>query len=199
MTSLNNELESNAREIIHWVMSKDAVASCFVKDVFSMSQNENGGGTHQLSFPISNSYQPLHVIGLPYYFLGRVPCRSVSLVAIVVGATAYERRVLYIRESHYLWQYHAIAHFTVDDGTGTIECAFRIDQDKPEGQTSEATSSAQEPKRILATTERHSPPLIPVGSVVKVQGRIHVKHNSREIQGESIGSFYVVSRSTGAF
>ncbi|KAI0254872.1 hypothetical protein BJV78DRAFT_1183480 [Lactifluus subvellereus] len=158
--SLNDEHGSDSlcgdytrEQLIHWVMSKDAVASCFVKDVLSMPESENGG--------------------LPYYFLGRVPCRSVSLVAIVVGAVAYERRVLY----------------TLDDGTGTIECAFRVDQDKPEGKTSKNQAIAplvQEPKRRLATKETPTPPVIPVGSVVKVQGRIHVKHNSREIQGASI-------------
>lgn len=36
--------------------------------------------------------------GLPYYLLGRVPCRSVSLVAIVVEATANENRDLYTRK-----------------------------------------------------------------------------------------------------
>ncbi len=40
--------------------------------------------------------------GLPYYLLGRVPCRSVSLVAIVVEATAYENRLLYTRKPYCL-------------------------------------------------------------------------------------------------
>lgn len=44
----------------------------------------------------------MRATGLPYYLLGRVPCRSVSLIAIVVGAVAYERRVVYTREPYYL-------------------------------------------------------------------------------------------------
>jgi hypothetical protein len=32
-------------QLINWVMSKDAVASCFIKDVLSMSESEHGGGT----------------------------------------------------------------------------------------------------------------------------------------------------------
>jgi hypothetical protein len=50
---VNNEQESSntmfgnhtREQIINWVMSKDAVASCFIKDVLSMSESERGGGT----------------------------------------------------------------------------------------------------------------------------------------------------------
>ena len=56
-TSINDEHGSNGmcggytrEQLIHWVMSKDAVASCFIKDVLSMSESENGGETHLLAF-----------------------------------------------------------------------------------------------------------------------------------------------------
>jgi hypothetical protein len=79
----------------------------------------------------------------------------------------------------------------VDDGTGTIECAFRPDEDKPEGQTSEnrdVAPLAQEVAAVkLAAPPLRSPPLVPVGSVVKVQGKVRVKPHSRDIHGESIG------------
>lgn len=55
------------------------------------------GRTCQLCFAINSS---LRATGLPYYLLGRVPCRSVSFVAIVVGAVAYERRIVYTREPY---------------------------------------------------------------------------------------------------
>jgi len=50
---VNNEQESSntmcgnhtREQIINWVMSQDAVASCFIKDVLSMSESERGGGT----------------------------------------------------------------------------------------------------------------------------------------------------------
>jgi len=137
-------------------------------------------------------FQLLRATGLPYYLLGRVPCRSVSFVAIVVGAVAYERRIVYTREPHYLYAVpHTNAHSTVDDGTGTIECAFRPDEDKPEGQTSEnrdVAPLAQEVAAVkLAAPRLRSPPLVPVGSVVKVQGKVRVKPHSRDIHGESIG------------
>lgn len=168
---VNNEQRSNntckdhnREQLLNWLMSKDAVASCFIKDVLSMSESEHAG--------------------LPHYFLGRVPCRSISLVAVVVGATAYEKRVVYI----------------LDDGTGTIDCAFRISEgedNKPESKTSEVRdrprdvrSSARERTNGLAgttgTSARPEPVVIPVGSVVNVQGKIRVKHNSRELHCDTI-------------
>ena len=65
--------------------------------------------------------------------------------------------------------------FTVDDGTGTVECTFRLDQDDQGGRTS-----------VKQDTQRSSS-LIPVGSVVRVQGRVRAKRNSREVLCESIG------------
>ncbi|KAH9965767.1 hypothetical protein BC827DRAFT_765887 [Russula dissimulans] len=117
----------------------------------------------------------LRATGLPYYLLGRVPCRSVLLVAIVVGAAAYERRLVY----------------TLDDGTGTIECAFRLDESKPESKTSEKQGVAPF-TRVLTdrdkpvTQQRDPSRLIPVGSVVKIQGRVRVKQTFRDIHGDSI-------------
>ena len=90
----------------------------------------------------------------------------------------------------------------MDDGTGTIDCAIRIreGEDIPESKLSEdrdrprdiRSSSAREPTNGLASTStsaRPDPPLIPVGSVVNVQGKIRVKHNSRELQGDTIGPY----------
>jgi hypothetical protein len=56
---LNNEQGSidkcadHTRELIHWVMSKHAVASCFIKDVLSMSESESAGRAHRLAFLFS--------------------------------------------------------------------------------------------------------------------------------------------------
>jgi hypothetical protein len=91
----------------------------------------------------------------------------------------------------------------VDDGTGTIECAFRISEgeDKPESKTSEVRdrprdvrSSAREQANGLASTSARPDPVIPVGSVVNVQGKIRVKHNSRELQGNTIGLYFTLPR-----
>lgn len=40
-------------QLINWLMSKDAVASCFIKDVHAMSENEHAGGTHLLASVVS--------------------------------------------------------------------------------------------------------------------------------------------------
>jgi hypothetical protein len=59
--SANNMCGDHTREqLTNWVMSKDAVASCFIKDVLSMSESEHAGGTHSpawlfLAYPNSAS------------------------------------------------------------------------------------------------------------------------------------------------
>jgi hypothetical protein len=65
----------------------------------------------------------------------------------------------------------------VDDGTATIECAFRPDDEEKSGNK----KLADKP-----------PPLVPVGSVVKVQGKVRAKHDSRDIHGESIGLCFLL-------
>ena len=84
----------------------------------------------------------------------------------------------------------------MDDGTGTIDCAIRIseDEDKPETKTNEdrnrpcdVRSSAGD--GLASTSVRPDPVIIPVGSVVNVQGKIRVKHNSRELHGDAIGLY----------
>ena len=83
----------------------------------------------------------------------------------------------------------------MDDGTGTIEYAFRTSQGeaKPESKPSEnrdhlrdIRSTAREP---TDTNARPEPVVIPVGSVVKVQGKIRLKYNSRELNGDTIGLY----------
>ena len=94
----------------------------------------------------------------------------------------------------------------MDDGTGTIECAFRIidSEDRPESKTSEVRdrprdvrSSAREQTNGLASTStsaRPDPVIIPVGSVVNVQGKIRMKYNSRELNGDTIGLYSTLTR-----
>jgi hypothetical protein len=72
--------------------------------------------------------------------------------------------------------------FTVDDGTGTVECTFRLDQD-PHGDR----ANVKQGTVFQAPSKNRSSALIPVGSVVRVQGRVRAKWDSREVYGESIG------------
>ena len=58
---VNNEQRSNntcrdhhsREQLLNWLMSKDAVASCFIKDVLSMSESEHAGGTRLLTWLLS--------------------------------------------------------------------------------------------------------------------------------------------------
>lgn len=148
---------------------------------------------------VSSSSQHGKATGVPHYFLGRVPCRSVSLVAIVVGAAAYERRIVYTRELYCLpISTTPNPRYTVDDGTGTIECAFRPGEGKPESKTNQDQDvhpSTREP----ATTNPLPCPLIPVGSVVSVQGKVRAKYNSRDLHGETIGLCSTVTPSERSY
>jgi hypothetical protein len=67
---VNNEQEGSnnmggghtREQLTSWVMSKDAVASCFIKDVLSMSESDHAGGTHSparlfLAYPNSAKRQ----------------------------------------------------------------------------------------------------------------------------------------------
>ena len=43
-TSMNGD--HTREQLVNWLMSKNSVATCFINDVLSMSETDNGGGTH---------------------------------------------------------------------------------------------------------------------------------------------------------
>ena len=47
--SNNTRKDHNREQLINWLMSKDAVASCFIRDALSMSESEHAGGTRLLA------------------------------------------------------------------------------------------------------------------------------------------------------
>lgn len=49
--------DRNREQLLNWLMSKDAVASCFIKDVHSMSESEHAGGTRLLAWLLSSLSQ----------------------------------------------------------------------------------------------------------------------------------------------
>lgn len=78
----------------------------------------------------------------------------------------------------------------MDDGTGTIECAFRPSEAKPESKTNQDRDVHPLPRKPTdgrAATNSQPSPLVPVGSVVTVQGKVRAKRNSRDLHGETIG------------
>ncbi|KIL62748.1 hypothetical protein M378DRAFT_165413 [Amanita muscaria Koide BX008] len=139
-----NEGESpSIEEVWRWTMTPGAVATCFVKDLFDMKENLLGGAD--------------------FYWLGRVPCRSVRLVGLVVGVQVYESRILY----------------SIDDGTAVVDCAHRA-QRMPKSPTKKPKSTSNPVFRGMPV------PIARVGRAVSVVGKIHRVHDTRQVQVEEI-------------
>ncbi|KZT65285.1 hypothetical protein DAEQUDRAFT_814359 [Daedalea quercina L-15889] len=77
-------------EVWRWTLTRDAVARCFVKDVLDMRDS----GHKEME----------------YFWLGRIPCRTVELVGVLVGIQAFEQRIIY----------------TLDDGSAVIDCNHKV-------------------------------------------------------------------------
>lgn len=63
MTRVNNEHSMDGdytrEHLVNWLMSKNSVATCFIKDVFTMSELEGRGGFYfRLSTRISTHVRP---------------------------------------------------------------------------------------------------------------------------------------------
>ncbi|KAF7317280.1 Stn1 domain-containing protein [Mycena chlorophos] len=114
-----------------WTLTPEAVAACLVQDVFGARESGQKGPSE-------------------FYWIGRVPCRTVRLIGIVVGVQIYESRIAY----------------SVDDGTGVIECQERPTRTK--GDTNELQAS------------------VSLGHTVVVVGRISPSRESRKILADSI-------------
>ncbi|KAI0072926.1 hypothetical protein K474DRAFT_1775092 [Panus rudis PR-1116 ss-1] len=161
------------KEILSYTMRKDAIAPCFIKDIYDMV--ENNSSSREADF----------------YWLGRVPCRTVHFVGLVIGVQVYEKRAIY----------------TVDDGTAVIDCTYRYPPppaSPPNSKlstfnTSRRPPSPQKPKsaipsayvRSVANNPPPQPPPVPnlgvdaaeppppiarVGMSVRVTGRVVQKY-----------------------
>ncbi|KAF9477809.1 hypothetical protein BDN70DRAFT_861244 [Pholiota conissans] len=90
-----------------------------------------------------------------YYWLGAVPCRNVKVVGMVVGVQEYEKRTLY----------------TVDDGTGVIDCVARhtLVRSPPKPETEAAKYKRVDPVAPLLGPPK---PIADVGKLVQVIGTV---------------------------
>ncbi|ESK92858.1 succinate:fumarate antiporter [Moniliophthora roreri MCA 2997] len=68
----NDTVPTNA-DIFNWVLTPEATASCFVRDVLNMQQKP----------------------GEDFLWLERVPCRNVRLVGLIVGVQILEKKIIY--------------------------------------------------------------------------------------------------------
>ncbi|KAJ6468285.1 hypothetical protein C8R45DRAFT_875882 [Mycena sanguinolenta] len=128
---------ASAHSIWQWTLKPEAVAPCFVQDVFDLEQS----GTRE-----------------EFFWLGRIPCRTVKLVALLVGVEAHESRVIY----------------HLDDGTGVIACVHR-----PPPPNQSKQEKTKEPLPLLKPTAY-------VGSSVVVIGRVIAWNETRRILVDSI-------------
>ncbi|ETW78100.1 hypothetical protein HETIRDRAFT_107707, partial [Heterobasidion irregulare TC 32-1] len=123
-------------EIWKWCLTPAAVARCFVRDACAMGEHAGEG--------------------FEYYLLGRVPCRTLLLVGVVVGLSEYESRAIY----------------QVDDGTGVINCVVRY--------------PALAGKAVRSEERPPPKPVAEVGQLVRLAGRIRVKGQRREVLVDQI-------------
>ncbi|KAF7980580.1 hypothetical protein HWV62_37759 [Athelia sp. TMB] len=101
-----------------------------------------------------------------FFWLGRVPCRVVRIVGMVVGIQVYEKRITY----------------TIDDGSAVIECVHRPVPPSP--IKSKPNDKYKLPKAIKPLPELE--PVTVVGASVRIVGKVMRWHDSRQIRTEII-------------
>ncbi|KAI5122088.1 hypothetical protein M0805_002210 [Coniferiporia weirii] len=145
-------------ELYKWAFTQDAIAPCFVRDVYEMKGDD---ASDEL------------------FWLGRVPCRSVKIVGMVVGVDQLE----------------FVTRYKVDDGTAVVDCECRHPQQKqvlkretkdtkPAKPTSkykrpEESKPASKTNKDAKPSARLIPPIASVGTSVCVQGRVVRGRGSR--------------------
>ncbi|KAI0631178.1 hypothetical protein C8Q77DRAFT_1279903 [Trametes polyzona] len=172
-------LKPTLAEYHRWTFTRAAITPCFIRDVYEMRES----GSRDMEF----------------FWLGRIPCRTIRLVGLVVGASVWEKRTVY----------------TIDDGTAVIDCAAAHSQAPPpspgKSRSRVKPSAVSEAKvtgpsfadylpraRTAATISTSStspsnpqPPPLPkpiarVGQLVQVVGRVVNRHDTRLILVDEI-------------
>ncbi|KAJ3817563.1 hypothetical protein F5880DRAFT_1492718 [Lentinula raphanica] len=139
-----NQLLPSTAEIYKWVFTSSAIAPCFICDVRVMKRHKEKGEE--------------------FWWLKRVPCRTVKIVGVVVGIQTYEKRISYL----------------VDDGTSVIECVHKCASPLP------TTRIGGNKKEQSVTPDPVLPkPVAWVGNTVEIIGRIH-EFESKETTEEHI-------------
>ncbi|KAJ7444573.1 hypothetical protein B0H11DRAFT_2088732 [Mycena galericulata] len=128
---------ASLQRIWQWTLTPEAVAPCFAKDVLEM--RESG------------------VKDAEYFWLGRVPCRSVKLAGLLVGVQVYETRIVYY----------------LDDGSAVVECNHRLTAPALNKKDAKAEPSPLKPVAY-------------VGDSVFIVGRVTPWRNTRRVVIDSI-------------
>jgi solute carrier family 25 citrate transporter 1 len=90
------------QQIFSWTLTPDAIASCHVRDVLSLQERTESAPTNKHAGEccgiFSRGRSSWMAQGSDFYWLGRVPCRNVRVMGLVVEVTQYELRALYTGE-----------------------------------------------------------------------------------------------------
>ena len=143
-------------------------------------------------------------LDMEVFWLGRVPCRTVRLVGLVVGVQVWEKRTVY----------------TIDDGTGVVDCAVFHPQAAPPSPAKLKYKSAAARSNTVAPSltrpsfsdyllsarksDSHalqkkcalepSPtpkPVAHVGQLIRITGRVVSKGDYRMLLVDEIGEVFV--------
>ncbi|KAK0192816.1 hypothetical protein F5146DRAFT_520108 [Armillaria mellea] len=128
----------------NWCVMQEEAATvlCFVRDIHAMSQTM--------------------VKDKNFFWIGKVPCRRVNFVGMVVGIQNTGLRI----------------KISVDDGTAVIDCApSSVVAPTPASSSSSSSKSTSLPTR--STTIR-------IGHIVRVIGKIEERHDIKEIRFDSV-------------
>ncbi|EIW78580.1 hypothetical protein CONPUDRAFT_145753 [Coniophora puteana RWD-64-598 SS2] len=149
------------QELYAWTFHKDAVAPCFVKDVFAMTAS----GIKDADF----------------FWLGYTPCRSVHIAGMVVGVQVYEKRTVYTVDDGTAVIDCTLRHAVVKPPPPPSKT-------RPPASISRRTDDAPSPpkKRKVESSMVAGPPGPPepiadVGALVEVVGRVAARYETKEV------------------
>lgn len=74
---IETQPSASVADILGWTFRQEAIASCFARDVFDLRDDSKGD----------------------FFWLGRVPCRNVRVVGLVVGIVPNDDNIRYSSES----------------------------------------------------------------------------------------------------
>ncbi|KAH9919815.1 uncharacterized protein B0H18DRAFT_957326 [Fomitopsis serialis] len=158
-------------EIWRWTLTREAMAQCFVQDVWDMKDS----GLKEAE----------------YFWLGRIPCRTVELLGVLVGIQAFEQRIVY----------------TLDDGSAVIDCNHKMQpqmmsprktstSDPRAGRTRQPSNSgtAYTSPRKGSRPSTSKPPSLPpppkpvadIGTPVRLTGRVVHTSKGRQVLVDEI-------------
>jgi len=91
----------SVKDLHTWTFSAESIAACSIHDVLTMKKNTDDG---TLIFDsVESDFSSC--TGYDFFWLGRIPCRSVKIVGMVVGIQVYERKIIYTGRlsKHYMY------------------------------------------------------------------------------------------------